>query len=250
MITHTPTSNPQQLWTQIESWTTNAAQMWVIKGPADSEALDVKSNNKKLGERHQVRLSYTPTDEKTNVVSTRRQRLSGASITNTGWCEAEIRRPIARTATTKLNKIWRDSATTQNTTMFLIVSYAWETWTVREADKRRLDAFEICAYRRMLLISLASHECHHIRRAKHSDESVHKGLPVFPLILWPMVEGKTNGRRNDGLTKQNSWLAPLYMEQFTCPSMETTHQTFPRGQLTQERIIVLLNGRTTMSSLK
>lgn len=87
-----------------------------------------------------------------NVVSSRRQRLSGASITTTGWCEAEIwrRPPIARTATTKLNNIWRDSATTQNTKlrllnflMFLIVSYASETWTVREADKRRLDTFEI-----------------------------------------------------------------------------------------------------------
>lgn len=82
-------------------------------------------------------------------------------ITNTGDCEPEIRRHIAmaRSSTTKLTRIWKDTSITIKTKLrllriliFPIATYAAETWTVKMADRRRIDALEMWCYRRMLRI--------------------------------------------------------------------------------------------------
>ncbi|KMQ86521.1 endonuclease-reverse transcriptase [Lasius niger] len=85
----------------------------------------------------------------------------GLVITNTGDCEPEIRRRIAmaRSSTTKLTRIWKDTSITIKTKLrllriliFPIATYAAETWTVKMADRRRIDALEMWCYRRMLRI--------------------------------------------------------------------------------------------------
>ncbi|VEN45765.1 unnamed protein product, partial [Callosobruchus maculatus] len=85
----------------------------------------------------------------------------GSLIDNSGSCENEIRRRIqqARVALTRLTKIWRDHNITKATKMSLVQSlvfsiflYASETWTVKKADRARIDAFEMWTWRRMLRI--------------------------------------------------------------------------------------------------
>ncbi|VEN63221.1 unnamed protein product [Callosobruchus maculatus] len=59
-------------------------------------------------------------------------------------------RTKARVAMTKLTKIWRDHNITKATKMSLVQSlvfsiflYASETWTVKKADRARIDAVEM-----------------------------------------------------------------------------------------------------------
>ncbi|VEN64652.1 unnamed protein product, partial [Callosobruchus maculatus] len=74
----------------------------------------------------------------------------GSLIDNSGSCENEIRQRIqqVRVTMTKLTKIWRDRNITKATKMSLVQSlvfsiflYASETWTVKKADRARIDAF-------------------------------------------------------------------------------------------------------------
>lgn len=85
----------------------------------------------------------------------------GANINNTGSCEKEIRRRIgmAKTAMTQLQRIWRDRNISRktkiklvNSLVFSIFSYGAETWTLKKADRDRIDAFEMWCWRRMLQI--------------------------------------------------------------------------------------------------
>lgn len=85
----------------------------------------------------------------------------GAQISKTGNCEKEIRRRIAmgKTAVAKLTRIWKDHSISKRTKMaivktliFPITTYAAESWTMKMADRRRIDAFEMYTWRRMLRI--------------------------------------------------------------------------------------------------
>ncbi|VEN64292.1 unnamed protein product [Callosobruchus maculatus] len=90
----------------------------------------------------------------------------GSLIDNSGSCENEIRRHIqqARVAIAKLTKIWRDHNITKATKMSLVQSlvfsiffYASETWTVKKADRVRIDAFETWTWRIMLRVLYTAH---------------------------------------------------------------------------------------------
>ncbi|VEN33625.1 unnamed protein product, partial [Callosobruchus maculatus] len=87
-------------------------------------------------------------------------------IKNSGSCENEIRRRIQqiRVAMTNLTKIWRDHNITKATKMSLVWSlvfsiflYTSETWTVKKADRARIDAFEMSTWRRMLRVPYTAH---------------------------------------------------------------------------------------------
>ncbi|CAG9831485.1 unnamed protein product [Diabrotica balteata] len=73
-------------------------------------------------------------------------------ITNDGGCDREIRRrlTIAITAMMKLVTVSKNSSLTRHTKLrlvraliFPIATYASETWTLKKADKNKLDAFEM-----------------------------------------------------------------------------------------------------------
>lgn len=85
----------------------------------------------------------------------------GALINNQGDCEAEIRGRIqlGRTAMSQLTKVWKNPNITRHTKInliktlvFSVFHYASETWTLRTADRCRMDAFEMWCWRRMLQI--------------------------------------------------------------------------------------------------
>lgn len=85
----------------------------------------------------------------------------GALISSDGSCEPEIRRRIqlGKAAMAQLTKIWRTQNITRqtkinlvHTLVFPVFQYAAETWTIHKADRRRIDAFEMWVWRRMLRI--------------------------------------------------------------------------------------------------
>ena len=60
---------------------------------------------------------------------------------------------------TGLNKIWKDKDITiktkfrtVNALVFPVVMYGCESWTIRKAERRRIDSFELWRWRRLLRI--------------------------------------------------------------------------------------------------
>ncbi|VEN34867.1 unnamed protein product [Callosobruchus maculatus] len=90
----------------------------------------------------------------------------GSLIDNLGSCENEIRRRIlqARVSMTKLTKIWCVHNITKAIKMSLVQSlvfsiclYAPENWTVKKADRARMDASEMWTWRRILRVPYTAH---------------------------------------------------------------------------------------------
>ena len=86
----------------------------------------------------------------------------GALITKDGLCEKEVRRRIAmgKAAMGGLTSIWKDRGVTMVTKVklvkvlvFPIVLYGAETWTLRKHERRKIDAFELWCWRRVLRAS-------------------------------------------------------------------------------------------------
>ena len=85
----------------------------------------------------------------------------GAKIEESGSCKGEILRRLAlgRAAMTGLTKIWKEkdiTITTKcrivNALVFPVVLYGCESWTIRKAERRRIDSFELWCWRRLLRI--------------------------------------------------------------------------------------------------
>ena len=86
----------------------------------------------------------------------------GSNITYTGDCSAEIRRRLAlgRQAMTNLKKTVQNKDLKLATKIrivkamvFPVALYGCETWTIKKADRRKIDAFEMWCWRRLLRVS-------------------------------------------------------------------------------------------------
>ena len=86
----------------------------------------------------------------------------GMLITEDGLCEKEVRRRIAmgKAAMGVLTSIWKDRGVTLETKVklvkvlvFPIVLYGAETWTMRKHERRKIDAFALWCWRRVLRVS-------------------------------------------------------------------------------------------------
>lgn len=85
----------------------------------------------------------------------------GSMISDDGSTSPEIKRrvEIARSAASNLVKIWKDRNITKATKImimkslvFPILLYASETWIMKKSDVRKIDAFELWCWRRLLRI--------------------------------------------------------------------------------------------------
>ena len=83
----------------------------------------------------------------------------GFKITADGGCSHEIKRylPLGRKAMTKLDSILKNRGITLPTKVcivkamvFPVVMYGCEGWTIKKAELRRIDAFELWYWRRLL----------------------------------------------------------------------------------------------------
>ena len=92
-------------------------------------------------------------------------------ITADGDCSHEIKRPLllGRKVMTNLKSIFKSRDITLPTKVhlvkamvFSVVMYGCETWTIKKAEHWRIDAFELCCWRRLLRVPWTA------RRSNHS----------------------------------------------------------------------------------
>ena len=88
--------------------------------------------------------------------------LEGSKITAEGDCSHEIKRCLllGRKPMTNLDNILKSRDITLPTKVHLVmamvfpvVRYGYESWTVKKAEQRRIDAFELWCWRRLLRVS-------------------------------------------------------------------------------------------------
>ena len=82
----------------------------------------------------------------------------GSKIIADGDCSHEIKRHLlpARKAMTNLDSILKSRDITWSTKLCLVkamVMYGCESWTIKKAEHRRIDAFELWCWRRLLRVS-------------------------------------------------------------------------------------------------
>ena len=85
----------------------------------------------------------------------------GSQITASGDCSYEIKRRLllGRKAMTNLDSIFKSRDITLSTkvclikvVVFPVVMYGCESWTIKKAEHRRIDAFEVWCWRRLLRV--------------------------------------------------------------------------------------------------
>ena len=85
----------------------------------------------------------------------------GSKITTDGDCSHEIKRPLllGRKVMTNLDSILKSRGTTLPTkvrlvkaTVFSVVVYGYESWTVKKAEHWRIDGFELWCWRTLLRV--------------------------------------------------------------------------------------------------
>ena len=120
----------------------------------------------------------------------------GSKITADGDCSHEIKRRLllGRKVMTNLDSIFKSRAITLPTKVHLvkamvfpIVIYGCESWTVKKAECRRIDAFELWCWKRLLRVPWT---------ARRSNQSILKGDQPWDFfggndakaetpVLWP-----------------------------------------------------------------
>ena len=87
--------------------------------------------------------------------------LGGFKITANGDCSHEIRRQLllGRKVMTSLDSLLKSRGITLSTKVHLVkamvfpvVMYGCENWTVKKAERQRIDAFELWCWRRLLRV--------------------------------------------------------------------------------------------------
>ena len=87
--------------------------------------------------------------------------LGGSKITADGDCSHEIKRRLllGRKVMTNLNSIFKSRDITLPTKVclvkamvFPVVMYGCESWTVKKAERKRIDAFELWCWKRLLRV--------------------------------------------------------------------------------------------------
>ena len=87
--------------------------------------------------------------------------LGDSKITTDGYCSHDIKRRLllGRKVMTNLDSIFKSRDITLPTKfrlvkamVFPVVMYGCESWTVKKAERRRIDAFEVWCWRRLLRV--------------------------------------------------------------------------------------------------
>ena len=143
----------------------------------------------------------------------------GSKITADSDCSYEIKRHLllGRKAMINIDSILKSRDTTLPTkvrlakaVVFPVVMYGCWSWTIRKAQHRRFDAFELWCWRRLLRVPWTSRRKNQSILKEISSEYSLEGLLLkLKLQLWPcdvkslligkdLMLGKTEGRRRRG----------------------------------------------------
>ena len=110
----------------------------------------------------------------------------GSKITADGDCSHEIKRHLllGRKVMTNLDSIFKSRDITLPTKVclvkamvFPVVMYGCESWTVKKAEHRRIDAFELWCWRRLLRIPWTA------RRSNQSILKISPGISLEGMML-------------------------------------------------------------------
>ena len=106
----------------------------------------------------------------------------GSKVTADGDCSHEIKRCLllGRNVMTNLDSIFKSRGSTLPTkvhlvkvTVFPVVMYGCESWTIKKAERQRIDAFELWCWRKFLKVSWT---------ARRSNQSILKEIsPEYSL---------------------------------------------------------------------
>ena len=151
----------------------------------------------------------------------------GTKITADGDCSHEIKRHLLleRKVMTKLDSILKSRNITLPTKVHLVkamvfpvVLYGCESWTIKKAEHRRIDAFELWCWRRLLRVPWTARRSNQSILKEISPEYSLEGLTLklklqdFGHLMWTadsfentLMLGKIEGRRRRGCQRMR-WL--------------------------------------------
>ena len=141
-----------------------------MKVKVESEKVGLKLNIQKTKITASGLIASWEIDEET-VETVSDFILGDSKITADGDCSHEIKRRLLlrRKVMTNLDNIFKTRDITLPTKVHLVkamvfpvVMYGCESWTVKKAERRRIDAFEVWCWRRLLRVSWTA------RRSKQS----------------------------------------------------------------------------------
>ena len=130
----------------------------LMKVKEKSEKVSLKLNNQKAKIMASCPITLLEIDgERVETVSD--FILGGSKITADGDCSHEIKRHLLLGRKVNLDSIFKSRNITLPTKVHLIkamvfpvVMYGCESWTVKKAERRRIDAFELWCWRRLLRV--------------------------------------------------------------------------------------------------
>ena len=108
--------------------------------------------------------------------------LGGSKIIADGGCSHEIKRwlLLGRKLMTNIDSILKSRDITLSTKIHLVkamvfpvVTYGCESWTIKKAEHRRIDAFELWYWRRLLRVPWT---------AGRSNQSIQKKITCIPVV--------------------------------------------------------------------
>ena len=119
--------------------------------------------------------------------------LGDSKITADGDCSHEIKRRLllGRKVMTNLDSIFKSRGITLPTKVrlvkamvFPVVMYGWENWTVKKAECRRIDAFELWCWRRLLRVPWTARRSNQSILKKISPGISLEGMMLKLKFLW------------------------------------------------------------------
>ena len=153
----------------------------------------------------------------------------GSKITTDGDCSHEIKRHLllGRKAMTNVVSIFKSRDITLPTkvrlvkaVVFPVVMYGCENWTAKKAERRRIDAFELWCWRRLLRVPWTARRSNQSILKEINLEYSLKGLMMklqyFGHLMWradsfekTLMLGKIEGRRRTNDRGWDYWMASL-----------------------------------------
>ena len=152
----------------------------------------------------------------------------GSKITADGDCSHEIKRRLllGRKVMTNLDSIFKSRDITLptkvrlvNAMVFPVFMYGCESWTIRKAEHRRIDAFELWCWRRLLRVPWTARQFNQSILKEISPEYSLEGLMLklklqyFGHLMWrtdsfekTLMLGKIEGRRRRGWQRTDGWM--------------------------------------------
>ena len=118
--------------------------------------------------------------------------IRGSIITADGDCSHEMKRclSLGRKVMTNLESVlksrditWPRKVCQVKAMVFPVVMYGCESWTMKKAERRRIDAFELWCWRRLLRVHWTARRCNQSILKEISPECSLEGL-YLKLKLW------------------------------------------------------------------